>query len=80
MMPPSTLLATAQRFHYDYVAFLLIARCNVKAERILAWRADQEHSAITAYREMASAFSLQQQRAGEDRIASIRATLLQSGR
>jgi DNA-binding transcriptional LysR family regulator len=58
----SILPASAQRFRYDHVAFRPIARCNAKAEMSMAWRADLENPAVTAFRKMAAEFFSQQQR------------------
>jgi DNA-binding transcriptional LysR family regulator len=46
--------ASAQRFHYDGVEFRPIAHCTVKAEMSMAWRADQDNPAVTAFRQMAA--------------------------
>jgi DNA-binding transcriptional LysR family regulator len=45
---------SAQRFHYDNVEFRLIAGNSVQAEMSMAWRADQENPAVTAFRRMAA--------------------------
>jgi len=46
--------ASAQRFHYDNVEFRLIANHSVQAEMSMAWRADQDNPAVTAFRLMAA--------------------------
>jgi DNA-binding transcriptional LysR family regulator len=46
--------ASAQRFHYDNVELRHIAGNTIHAEMSMAWRADQDNSAVTAFRLMAA--------------------------
>lgn len=48
--------ASAQRFHYDKVEFRLIAGNACQAEMSMAWRADQDNPAVTAFRVMAAEY------------------------
>ncbi|WP_250436035.1 LysR substrate-binding domain-containing protein [Caballeronia sp. ATUFL_F2_KS9A] len=50
----SILPASSQRFHYDSVEFREIAGNAVQAEMSMAWRADQDNPAVTAFRHMAA--------------------------
>ncbi len=46
--------ASAQRFHYDRVEFRPLAGEVPRAEMSMAWRADQDNPAVTAFRLMAA--------------------------
>ena len=48
--------ASAQRFHYDNVEFRHIAGNTIHAEMSMAWRADQDNPAVTAFRLMAAEY------------------------
>ncbi|KND59886.1 Chromosome initiation inhibitor [Candidatus Burkholderia verschuerenii] len=50
----SILPFSSQRFHYDNVEFRRIAGQSVQAEMSMAWRADQDNPAVTAFRLMAA--------------------------
>jgi DNA-binding transcriptional LysR family regulator len=52
----SILPASSQRFHYDSVEFREIAGNAVQAEMSMAWRADQDNPAVTAFRYMAAEY------------------------
>ncbi|WP_250503093.1 MULTISPECIES: LysR substrate-binding domain-containing protein [unclassified Caballeronia] len=52
----SILPASSQRFHYDSVEFREIAGNAVQAEMSMAWRADQDNPAVTAFRHMAAEY------------------------
>lgn len=46
--------ASARRFQFDKVTFRAIAEPTPAAEMNMVWRADQDHPAVAAFREMAS--------------------------
>ena len=50
----SILPASAQRFHYDNVEFRHLVDVAAQAEMSMAWRADQDNPAVTAFRLLAS--------------------------
>lgn len=52
----SILPASAQRFHYDKIAFRLITDNTTQAEMSMAWRSDQANPAVTAFRVMAAEY------------------------
>ncbi|WP_432382146.1 LysR family transcriptional regulator [Duganella sp. P38] len=61
----SILPASAQRFHYDNVAFRPLSDVVAQAEMSMAWRPDQDNPAVTAFRLLAMEyFAKQRQRPG----------------
>ncbi|MYN41954.1 LysR family transcriptional regulator [Duganella sp. FT109W] len=60
----SILPSSAQRFHYDNVAFRPIADVVAPAEMSMAWRTDQDNPAVNAFRLLAIEHFANKQRAG----------------
>ncbi|MDR7050829.1 DNA-binding transcriptional LysR family regulator [Duganella sp. 3397] len=60
----SILPASAQRFHYDNVEFRHLDNVVAQAEMSMAWRADQENPAVTAFRLLAIEHFAAQRREG----------------